>query len=89
MNLKREATTFKVWSEEQDHHNLQNDHPELIEISELDLFKLHFDADVDELLLDSSMQYAKLKNDQTFENYRTNFWNFITILTVSSYNVRP
>ena len=86
---KREATEFKEWNEEQDHHNHQNDHPQLIEISELDLFKLYFDSEVDKLFLHSSMQYAKQKNDQTFEIYRRYFWDFITIMTVSSYNVRP
>ena len=86
---KREATAFKEWNEEQDHHNLQNDDPELIEISELDLFNLYSYAEVDELFLDSSMQYAKQKNDQTFEIDPTDLWDFVTIMTVSSYNVRP
>ena len=61
----------------------------MIEISELDLFNLYSDAEVDELFLDSSMQYSKQKNDQTFESDRTDLWDFITIITVSSYNVRP
>ena len=61
----------------------------MIEISELDLFKLYFDAEVGELFLDSSMQYAKQKNDQTFEIDQTDLWDFITIMTVSAYNVRP
>ena len=61
----------------------------MTEISKLDLFKLYFDAEVDELFLDSSMQYAKQKNDQTFEIDRTDLWDFITNMTVSSYNVRP
>ena len=35
------------------------------------------------------MQYAKQKNDQTFETGQTDLWDFMTIVAVSSYNVRP
>ena len=35
------------------------------------------------------MQYAKQKNDQTFEIDQTDLWDFITIMTLFSYNVRP
>ena len=77
------ATSFKGRNEEQDHHTLQNDHPELIEISELVLLKLYFDAEVDELFLNSSMLYAKQK-DQTYEIDQTYLWDFIAIMTVSS-----
>ena len=57
----------------------------MIEISELDLFKLCFDAEVDEMFLDSSMRYAKQKNDQTFEMDQTDLWDVVTIMNVSPY----
>ena len=44
---------------------------------------------MEELFLESSIQYAKQKNDQTFEMNQTDLWDFVTIMTVSSYNVRP
>ena len=54
---------FKELNEEQDDQKLQNDHPELIEITELDLFKLYFNTEVDDLFKIFNMQYAKEKND--------------------------
>ena len=50
---------------------------------------IYFDAEVDEFFLDSRMQYAKQKNDQTFEIDQTALCDFITIMTMSSYNIRP
>ena len=87
--MKLEASSFKEWNKEQDDHYLQNDHPELTEISELDLFKLYFDAELNELLLDSSVQYVKQKNDQKFEIDWSGLWGLITIMTVFFYNVIP
>ena len=37
------------------------------------------------MFLDSSMRYAKEKNDQTFEIDWTDLWDVITIMTVSPY----
>ena len=58
--------------------------------TELELYKLFFDEEVEQLFIEQTKKYAATqKNDTNFKMDRTNLWDFLTIMTFSAYNTRP
>ena len=63
--------------------------PHLVDLNELELYKLFFDKEVKELFLDCTNKYALAqKNDPSFPMNTEDLWDFFTIITFASYNLR-
>ena len=53
--------------------------PQLLDLSELELCKLHFDDEIDQLFIDFRNKYGNTqKNDPTFNTNRNYPWGFFT-----------
>ena len=62
---------------------------ELIDKMILEIYKLFFDKDVGQLLIQFSERYAHQKNLHEFKLTKEDLWDFFTIIMISSYNLRP
>ena len=61
-----------------------------MDLNELELYKLFFDRKVEQLFLDCTNKYALAqKNDPSFSMNTEDLWDFFTIITFSSDNLRP
>ena len=56
-------------------------------MTELELYKLFFDIDIEHLFVECTKKYAVQKNDLTLSMNTPYLWDFLTIM--SSYNTRP
>ena len=66
------------------------EYPLLYDKSPLEIFKLFFDSEIENIFISCSNKYAKeVKNDHTFTLSKDDLWKWMAILTVSSYNERP
>ena len=78
------------WYKNDEISNVVEDFGDLIDKTELDLYKLFFDEEVEQLFIEQTEKYATTqKNDTNFNMDRTNLWDFLTIMTFSAYNTRP
>ena len=69
---------------------IENQHPELITLSMLDIYKLYFDEEIEQIFIKLTEKYAREhKNDPTFVLSRDELWDFIVMITISCYNTRP
>ena len=78
------------WYKNDEISNVVEDFGDLIDKTELELYKLFFDEEVEQLFIEQKKKYAATeKNDTNFNMDRTNLWEFLTIMTFSAYNTRP
>ena len=63
--------------------------PHLVELNELELYKMFFDREVEQLFLDCTNKYELTQNDPSFSMNTEDLWDFSTIITFSSYNLQP
>ena len=69
---------------------LEDEYPELAIKSMLEIFKLYFDTDIEQLFVECTERYGREhKNDPTFVLTRDQLWDFIVIIIISCYNIRP
>ena len=69
---------------------LEDEYPELAIKSMLEIFKLYFDTDIEQLFIECIEKYGREhKNDPTFVLTRDQLWDFIVIIIISCYNIRP
>ena len=65
-------------------------YPLLKNQSPLEIFKLYFDSEVEEMFVNYTNKYAsEIKNEKNFDFNREDLWRFIIIVTISCYNERP
>ena len=91
-NWRDGTRVFDVnWYQNDEICNVAKDFPQLVDNnSELELYKLFYDDKVEQLFGLFKKKYATTQqNDPTFTTDRTDLWDFVTILTFSSYNTRP
>ena len=70
--------------------SLQDEHPELAMKSPLEIYKLFFDQQVEQLIIDHTLKYAReVHNDHEFDFQKEDLWKFLLIIMISSYNERP
>ena len=88
---KEETKVFKNdWYNATERFNVVEEFPHLVDLNELELYKLFFDKEVKELFLDCTNKYALAqKNDPSFPMNTEDLWDFFTIITFASYNLRP
>ena len=88
---KEGTNVFKNdWYKETDRFNVVEQFPHLMDIHELELYKLFFDREVEQLFLDCANRYALTQKSYPFFSMNTeDLWDFFTIITFSSYNLRP
>ena len=78
------------WYEPTERTNIEETFPLLVDLSELDLYKMFFDREVEQLIIDCTNKYASTqKNDPSFSLDAERLWDFFTIITFSLYNVQP
>ena len=78
------------WYKNNDISYVIEDFGELIDNTELQLYKLSFDKEVEQLFIDKTTKYATAQeNDANFSLNRAELWDFFTIITFSPYNTRP
>ena len=53
------------------------------------LYKMYFDDDIEEQFVRYCNLYARQKNDHKFSLRKQDLWDLMTIITISSYKVRP
>ena len=63
--------------------------PHLVELNELELYKMFFDREVEQLFLDCTNKHELTQNDPSFSMNTEDLWDFSTIITFSSYNLQP
>ena len=68
---------------------LVESHDEILDKNSFELYKMYFDDDIEELFVRYSNLCARQKNDHDFSLTKTDLWDFMTIMTISSYNMRP
>ena len=77
------------WIGEKRYSNVIEDFPQLLDMSELELYKLFFDDEIEQLFVECSKRYATQKNDQSFTFDTPDLWDFFNIIALSSHNTRP
>lgn len=77
------------WIGQKEKPNVATDLAQLGDMNELELYKLFFDNDIEQLFVDCTKRYAVQKNDPNFSIDIPDLWDFLTIITLSSYNTRP
>ena len=69
---------------------LQDQYPDFASKSPLNIYKLFFDEEIEQLIIDRTLKYAReVHNDHEFVFERDDLWKFMIIITISSYNERP
>ena len=69
---------------------LQDQYPDLASKSPLEIYKLFFDREIEDLIIHHTMKYAReVHNDHEFVFERDDLWKFLIIIPISSYNERP
>ena len=64
-------------------------HPELVDKSPMELYKMYFDTAIEQLFVDNTINYAHtVMNELRFKFTTEDLWDFVTIITLSSYNIR-
>ena len=53
----------------------------LVDLNELELYKMFFDREVEQLFLDCTNKYALIQNDPSFSMNTEDLWDFLTIIT--------
>ena len=88
---KNSANVFDMsWYQNEKLGNVVEEFPHLVDLSELELYKLYFDDEVEQLFMDFTKEYGKTqKNYPVFDIDRNLLWDFFTIITFSSYNTCP
>ena len=64
-------------------------HDEILDKSAFELYKMYFDDDIEEQFVRYCNLYARQKNDHKFSLRKQDLWDLMTIITISSYKVRP
>ena len=78
------------WYKNDEINKVVEDFGDLTAKTELELYKLFFDEEVEQLFIEQKKKYAATeKNDTNFNMDRTNLWEFLTIMKFSAYNTRP
>ena len=78
------------WYKNDEISNVVEAFGDLVNKTELELYKLFFDEEVEQLFIEQTKKYAATQiNDTNFKMDRTNLWDFLTIMTFSAYNTRP
>ena len=62
---------------------------EILDKSAFEMYKMYFHDDIEELCVRYSNLYARPKNDHEFSLTKQDLWDFMTIMNISSYNMRP
>ena len=62
-------------------------HEEILDKNAFELYKMYFDDKIEELFV--RYLYAIQKNDHEFSLPKQDLWDFMTIMIISSYSVRP
>ena len=75
--------------ESEEHPPLVEAHDEILNKSAFELCEMYFDDDIEELFVRYSNLYARQKNDHEFSLTKHDLFDFMTIMTISSYNMRP
>ena len=88
---KKGTKVFKNdWYKATERFNMVKEFPPLVDLNELDVYKLFFDRKVEQLFLHCANKYALTqKNDPSFSMNTEDLWDFFTIITFSLYNLRP
>lgn len=68
--------------------HLSDDHPELSDLSMVEVFKLMFPPEIVDVATTETLRYARQKNDHVFITTTDEIWKFIGILILSGYNLR-
>ena len=89
--MKEGTEVFKNdWYKATEGFNVVEEFPHVVDLNELQFYKLFFDKEVKQLFLDCTNKYALTqKNDPSFTMKTEDLWNFFTIITFASYNLRP
>ena len=78
------------WYKNDEINKVVEDFGDLTAKTELELYKLFFDEEVEQLFIEQKKKYAATeKNDTNFNMDRANLWEFLTIMKFSAYNTRP
>ena len=78
------------WYKNDEISNVVGAFGDLVNKTELELYKLFFDEEVEQLFIEQTKKYAATQINYTnFKMDRTNLWDFLTIMTFSAYNTRP
>ena len=88
---RNDVRIFDVsWYKDNDINYVIEDFGGLIDNTELNLHKIFFDEEVEQLFIDKTTTYTTAqKNDANFSLNRAEIWDSITIITFSSYNTQP
>ena len=78
------------WYKATGQFNMVEEFPYLVDLHELEFYKLFFDREVEQLFLDCTNKYAMTqRNNPSLSMNTEDLWDFFTIITFSSYNLRP
>ena len=77
------------WIDEKEFCNPIEDFPQHLYISELELYKLYFDKEVEQLFLDCTKKCAAHNNYPVFTFETSDLWDFLTIPTLSTFSTCP
>ena len=69
--------------------NFQEHYEHLMDKSMLEIYKLYFDTEMEDLFINSTESYARMKNDQSFTLSKDQLWDFLSIISISTFNMRP